>query len=126
MKKKIVKIISIMLIIMILFSIFQTTFAASGKGLVNAFKGLNGVSTTEGEKLAKDIVGTVLSAIRIVAVGIAIIMITYLGIQYMSAAPSEKANIKNKMVAFVVGAIVVFGATKILEILKGFFTLAIK
>ena len=45
-------------------------------------------------------------------------MITYLGMKYMSAAPSEKASIKNQLITFTVGVIVVVGATTILQIIQ--------
>ena len=75
-----------------------------------------------GEGFVTQIVGPILSVVRIVAIGIAIIMITFLGIKYMSAAPSEKANIKNQLVVFTVGAVVVIGTTSILEMIKNAVT----
>lgn len=118
MKRKLLKIITILfVIVMVVGSINNITLATGAKNLVNNFDG----GTTQGgygTSLIEQIIGPILSVVRIVATGISIIMITYLGIQYMSAAPSEKAAIKTKLVTFTVGAAVVIGAVKLLEIAK--------
>lgn len=72
------------------------------------------------------IVGAVLYIAKIVAVGLALIMLAVLAIKYMSAAPGEKATIKKHAVVYVVGAIVLFGAAGILNIIEGFATNNIK
>ena len=74
------------------------------------------VSTTQ------KIMATAINVIRIVGTGIAIIMITYVAIKYMSAAPQEKAEFKKSATALVVGAIVLFAGTNILKIIANFAT----
>lgn len=71
-----------------------------------------------GVDLIKKVITPVLNVVRIIATGISIIMITYLGIKYMAAAPSEKANIKSQLITFTIGAVVVIGAATLLEIAK--------
>lgn len=66
------------------------------------------------------IVGTIINVIRIVGTGIAIIMITYVAIKYMSAAPTEKAEFKKSATAMIVGAIVLFATTNILSVIANF------
>ena len=75
----------------------------------------DGISNT-----AKNIVGSIISVIRVVGMGIAIIMITYVAIKYMSAAPSEKAEFKKSATALIVGAVVLFASTNILAIIADF------
>lgn len=57
---------------------------------------------------------------QIIAAGVAVIMLLVLAMKYMSAAPSEKAEIKKHAVIYVVGAIVMFAVTGILQIIKQF------
>ena len=95
----------------------NSTAGTSGKSLVDNFDGTS-TATGDGEEIIQKVIGTILSAVRIIATGIAIIVITYLGIKYMSAAPTEKANIKNQLITFVIGAIVVFGTTSLLDLIK--------
>ena len=121
MNQKTIKILSIILIVVAIFCMTQPVLAANGSGLINNFDGNSaGIGANAGTALIQKVVNPILSVVRIVAAGIAIIMITYLGIKYMSAAPSEKAGIKTQLLAFVIGVIVAFGATKLVEILIGF------
>ena len=68
----------------------------------------------------KNVMGTAIQVIRIVGTGIAIIMLTYVAIKYMTAAPTEKADFKKSATAYVVGAIVLFASTNILTIIANF------
>ncbi len=68
----------------------------------------------------KSIMGTIINVIRIVGTGVSAIMLTYVAIKYMSAAPSEKAEFKKSATAFIVGAVVLFAATNLLKILADF------
>lgn len=63
---------------------------------------------------------SVLGIVQVVAVSVAVIMLIILGIKYVSAAPGEKADIKQGAMVYVVGAILMFGATGIIQIIKGF------
>ena len=119
MKRKIVKILSIVMMIAVLISICNTSLAV-GDYLINTYTGKIDRGGLAAATKLRGILGDILSVVRIVAVGIAIIMLSYLGIQYMSAAPSEKATIKNKLVMLAVGAAVVFGALQIFTFIKNY------
>lgn len=69
---------------------------------------------------AQDVMGTIIIVIRIVGIGIAIIMTTYVAIKYMSAAPNEKAEFKKSATGLIVGAVVLFATSGILGILADF------
>ena len=71
-------------------------------------------------KSAQNVVGAALQVARIVAVGIALIMLAVLAMKYMSSAPGDKAEIKKYAVVYVVGAVVLFAASAILGIIKDF------
>ena len=73
--------------------------------------------TTLNEK-ATNIVGAIISVMRIVGTGVAIIMLTAVAIKYLSAAPGDRADIKKHAVVYVVGAVVLFGASGILTIIQ--------
>lgn len=70
----------------------------------------------------RSVVSGALTIIRVVGTGVAIIMLTYVGIKYMTAAPSEKAEFKKSATAYVVGAIVLFAASNIVGIIADFAT----
>lgn len=75
-------------------------------------------------KSANNIAGAVISVAKVICAGVAIIMITVIAMKYMLAAPSEKADIKKHAVVYIVGAIVMFAATAILQIIQNFATTA--
>lgn len=70
----------------------------------------------------QNIIGAIISIAQVVGIGVAVIMLIVLAIKYISAAPSEKAEIKKTVTIYVVGAVVLFAATGILQIIKNFAT----
>lgn len=83
-----------------------------------------GASDVDGATAAitssKKIAGSVITVTRVITAGVAVIMISILAMKYMTAAPSEKADVKKHAVPYVVGAIIMFAATGILSILQNF------
>ena len=75
---------------------------------------------------AADAVGNASQAIygivQIVAMTIAIIMLIIIGIKYVSAAPEGKAELKKKAIIYIIGAMLLFGATAIVGLLKNIST----
>jgi len=58
--------------------------------------------------------GTVLTIMRILAVA----AIVFAGVKYMFASAESKADIKGGLIGLVIGAILVFGATFLVEIIS--------
>ena len=65
----------------------------------------------------KKVAGIIVSAVRITGTGIALIMITVIGIKYIIASPGDRADIKKSSIQYVVGAIIVFGSSQILALM---------
>ena len=80
----------------------------------------NYTDSTGAGKSAKRIVGTLIDVFQIVGVGVAIIMLVMLAIKYLSAAPNEKAEIKKSVSIYVLGAVLLFAASGVLEIVQRF------
>lgn len=62
-------------------------------------------------------------AIRVVqTIGmfVAIAFLIFIGMKYVVASPSERADLKKHLVAYVAGAVVMFGAVGLLEIIETF------
>ena len=47
-------------------------------------------------------------------------MLIVLAIKYISAAPSDKADIKKSATAYIIGAVVLFAASGVIQIIKNF------
>ena len=128
MKKNTIKIISVLLLVITLLCNISFADDASYKGLIDSEittlenpagdDGLNGT--------AKSIVGTIITIVRVIGVGIALIILIVLAMKYMMAAPGDKADVKKHAVPFIVGATVLFAATGILGIIEKFAVSSIK
>lgn len=119
MTKKVMKIVAILLAVAVIASL-ATSVLATGDIDLNAFDGMTDNSGA-GSSITK-IIGALINIIQIIGSGVAIIMLIVLAIKYISAAPGDKADIKKHAVVYVVGAIVLFAATGILQIIKNFST----
>ena len=119
--KKILKISLAMLLIFCVFvGLFQVSsnadYASEMAGLIT--KEYNDSTNTTNK--VNTITGTIITSIRIIGVAIAIVMLLTLAMKYMTAAPGDKADIKKSAIQYVVGALVLFGAVGILDIISKF------
>lgn len=62
----------------------------------------------------------ILGLFQVGTVGVGVIMLIVLAIKYMMSAPSDKAEIKKHATVYIVGAIMAFGATGIVTLIKNF------
>lgn len=86
---------------------------SDGKAFLEEGKPIDAtINTTELEKTSDYIYNTLLA----IAVMVAIIVAMVLGIQFMVASADEKAKVKEALMPFVVGCIVVFGSFTIWKI----------
>ena len=91
-----------------------TVFATSGG--VPILDGKQGTGSQQVQNAAQVIIGIV----QIIAGAAAVIMLIVLGIRYVSADPNGKADVKKMAITYVIGAVLLFGATGLLQILKQF------
>lgn len=70
------------------------------------------------------IVGTVIGVLQWVGYAVAIIMVLWLGIQWMLATPSKKAELKGKMWNMAIGIVLLVGGVTIIGIVWDFATQA--
>lgn len=120
MKKKIIKILCVIAVILGIVLSTHVVLASNVTGLFDGTAEGGDVDPSQGIELTTDVIGKILSVIRIVAVSLAVVVLTYLGIKYMLAAPSEKAEIKKQYITFVIGVVVFVAATTILDLIKNF------
>lgn len=65
--------------------------------------------------------GSILSILAIIGSGLSIIFLIILGIKYMLGSLEEKAEYKKTMMPYVIGAVLVFGASSIASIFFNMF-----
>lgn len=130
------KILMVFMTIMLIFATMQCVISNAAQvaadatgggstesGMMGTIKAL-ATSNTDNEAVSSvnTISGAVISIAKVICAGIAIIMLTVIAMKYMMAAPSEKADIKKHAVVYVVGAVIMFAATGILQIIQNFAT----
>ena len=112
--KKQIKILSIILVaIMVLATL--TTVVTAAPDLSSQIKDMangNGKQPTEVVNLGKTIV-TIMQTVGIV---VAVVVLLILGIKYMIGSAEEKAEYKKTMIPYIVGAILIFASTTIVNV----------
>lgn len=126
MKRNVIKAMLVVLVAIVLFASFAPSVFAAGDmelsyGTFNEKNSVTGAKDGSGAaKSVNNIIGSVLTVVQVVGSGVAVIMLIVLAIKYISAAPSDKAEIKKHAVVYVVGAVVLFAASGIIGIVRRF------
>jgi len=125
MKNKKNRLLEKIILILIISIFFLTNISFAAKGWDYGFKASDsGIENevTKVEALGNGIIGI----IQIVGVAVGVIMLIILGVKYMTSASSEKADIKKKSIIYIVGAILVFSSTGILQLIKNYTDTSLK
>ena len=110
LNKKSIKIISIILIaVIVLFTIANATCMAVTIPEPDDNASVGGVSS---------VVTTILGIIKWAGAAIAVGMLMFIGIKYVTASPDGKAEIKKTAIIYVLGAVLIFSASAILGIIQ--------
>ena len=64
------------------------------------------------------ILGGILGVVSVIGYTFAIGMLLYVGIKYVMASANEKADLKKGSISYVIGAVIIFGASAIIGILE--------
>lgn len=101
--KKGMKILSFALVAMMVLSMTSVFATYSDLNFTPSDQGTGAQGTVE----------VILGFIQFVGYAIAVGMLIYVGIKYVMASADEKANLKNAMIRYVIGAVLIAGATSI-------------
>ena len=123
---KIMKLVVTILIIALL-TIFASQIVMAGgddivgidpsKASLNVFKAQD---KSGASNAAANVIGMIINIAQVIGMGVAIIMLIVLAIQYISASPEGKAEIKKNATVYIVGAVILFAASGILGIIRRF------
>lgn len=111
-KKMVIRILITLLCIV--YSISTVAYA----GFVNQF---DGKITGDGEKGANAIVkiiSSILGVVRTIGAAVALLIFMWVAIKYILASAGEKADLKKYLTTYVIGGLVLFGASGILTIIR--------
>ena len=105
----------ILILIVLVAGIYTKSYADDA--IISAVHGIyHGESSTTGDM--KTIASRVLGAVQVVGYAISLITLSILGIKYMYAATAEKAKIKEQLIPYVIGCVLLFGASVIIGIIS--------
>lgn len=119
--KKFKKICILIILLTLAITVFNFCYAAGGGEVLNSFTGKDMSADNSGKKIAK-ILAAVLNGIRLTGAGIATIILLVIGFKYAIASVGERADIKKYAMNYVIGALILFGATGLLTIVKNIIT----
>ena len=113
--KKQVKILSIVLmIITIMFTISSVVF---GSNLWNTWTSTEPTDPANpGLKEVFNFGRTIVTILQAVGIVVAVVVILVIGIKYIMGSAEEKAEYKKTMIPYLVGAVLIFGATTIVNV----------
>ena len=119
MMKKMQKVISIAMLIVMILMVATTVVSAANSAAPNPteFKGTGNDAGTNGIKNIGNTIITIVSTVGSIA---AVIVLIVLGLKYMMGSAEEKAEYKKTLVPYIIGASLVFAASAIAGIIYGF------
>ena len=116
--KKGIAVLMLLMMVCVFSSMPVFAEAADLAGLIDTIDSAGDSSTAS--QSAQNIVGAILNVCKVAAVGVALIMLVFIAMKYMSAAPGDKAEIKKSATIYVTGAIILFASAGILNIISEF------
>lgn len=104
----------------VLFSIFVSIITTS---LITFASGLdpegiveNYTPSEDGVKTLFKVGNNILSILQVIALGVTVVATLVLAIKYMYSAPEDKATIKKQLIPYIIGGVLVFGATSLVKL----------
>lgn len=113
MKKSIKAIMAILMVAIIVLALGTTSsMAIDAAGIADQLKG----SETSASGSVVNIGNQIIGIITTVGVVVAVVVLLVLGIKYMMGSAAEKAEYKKTMIPYLVGAVLIFGASAITKV----------
>jgi type IV secretory pathway VirB2 component (pilin) len=109
MKNKNIKRCMLCILFIIVIFVNTSVFAIT----TGIFKDAN--NALSGDNIISNIGGTVFFLVRVVGTIIAVAYVIVLGIKYMLSSANDRADIKSKLIPFVIGAVIFFGTTTLID-----------
>ena len=118
------KVIIIILILFFAMNYIYVVFAENYQD-PNQFNGYEDwkkvdIDGKDAESRSINILGVLLKILRIITLGWAIIMLLAIAMKYMYAGPQLRAQLKTDVPTYVIGAVLLFGASGIMTLLQYF------
>lgn len=113
--KKQVKILSIILVVAIIILAVASTVVSA----IDIEQAIQTISEGNSNANADKVVGlgaTIVTIMQTIGIVVAVVILLVLGIKYMMGSAEEKAEYKKTMIPYLVGAILIFASTTIVNV----------
>ena len=90
--------------------------------VINSMSGAQASNMASADNNIGKIINTVIGLLQVAGTGISIIVVTVLGIKYLLASPSEKADTKKAILPIVIGCVLLFGAVNLMAAISDMAT----
>lgn len=122
--KKNKKTCKIIFSIICILTLFSNIFVDAS--VVSQFSGEITGSATNAQTSAIKILSSVLDIIRTIGAAVAVIILIVIACKYIIASAGDRADIKKYATTYVIGALILFGASGITSLIKNFIDNSIK
>ncbi len=118
MKKTICLIIMLLLIVSVIPNVYAEDSGISE--IKKTMEEVQGYKSDDANSNVSKVINNVIGLIQFVGTGIAIVIVSILGIKYILASPNEKADVKKMAIPIIIGCILLFGAVNIVAAIYSF------
>ena len=115
MNKKMVKIFTSIIVLMMVISISISSFALEPGEMI-------GNTSAQGTPEIKNVGNSIIGILQVVGIVLSVVILIVLGIKYMMGSAEEKAEYKKTMMPYIVGAALIFAASALAQVIYQFFT----
>lgn len=122
--KKTAKILNIVLIALAIVMVLNSVVLAATPG----DQGYKDITAQDSELQGSiaNIGGSLLGIAQTIGMVVAVIFVIVVAIKYIGSSPNDKAQMKQNMVMYIVGAVVLFGASGLVGLIRTWTTSTIK
>ncbi len=108
------------LILIVSVFVFTTrVYASDVTNIIESMNGTSDMSGVDGNRISGTL-NNVIGLIQVAGTGISVVVVTMLGIKYILASPSEKADVKKQIAPILIGCVLLFGAVNLVAIVADF------
>ena len=118
MKKGTLKLLTVTLTIMMIISMMASTVLALDPSNLTG----NTSKVTNGVEQIGEIGNTIIGVLQTIGVVLSVVILIVIGIKYMMGSAEEKAEYKKTMIPYIVGAVFIFAASVLANMIYGFVT----
>lgn len=118
-RKRAIRIISVIFIVIYILNFASLVFAQEIDPLQVVGNGPNPTSSG-GVSSLYEFGNIILGIVQYIGAGVAVVALLILAMKYMYSSPGDKAEVKKKLIPFIIGGVLVFGAVQLVKLVEIF------